>query len=145
MVFVVDCMLCRVRWLRIMDQPIHAASYYEFSNTCKRLSISVLCGKDELHYGILTPNYAFAAFNLGRTATYTLNYGREWYLKNEVKVYVKHIMYLISRPRIIEFYGLYAQIGYTRFFTAYLFMNQVLSYYRNRKQSTSPPPTSFIL
>jgi len=136
-------MVFSVGELRVV--PCWRALYYEFINLCDYLSIYVLCGEGELGYRILMPNYAFVTFNPVRTAAYTLDYGHEWYLKSEVKTHL--IEYTTLRQGVSQFHGYYTDITYTL-----LFMEQVLSYFRNyckpfleHGQSTSPPPTSFIL
>jgi hypothetical protein len=137
-------MVFGVGGLRVV--PCWRALYYEFINSCDYLSIYVLCGEGELGYRILTPNYAFVTFNPARTAAYTLDYGHEWYLKSEAKVYL--IEYTTLRQGVSEFHSYKTDIVHTL-----LFMEQVLSYFRNydlkrppkHGQSISPPPTSFIL
>ena len=132
-------MVLGVGTLRVV--PCWRALYHEFINSCKYLSIYVLCGEGELHYSILMPNYMFVTFNPARTASYTLDYGHEWYLKSEAKVY--SIEYTTLRRGISEFHGYDTGILRTR-----LFMEQVLSYFRNydyhNNQSTSPTPTSLV-
>ena len=128
---------------RLRVVPCWRALHHEFINLCDYLSIYIFCDGGELGYRILMPNYAFVTFNPARTAVYTLDYGHEWYLKSEVKT--RSIEYTTLRQGVSEFYGYYTDT-YTL-----LFMEQVLSYFRNyykrfheHGQSTSPPPASLV-